>query len=374
MDSLSDLQASLSAIAERSSAIKSSCTNEQSTKQFLVLPVIGALGYDCGDPTVVQPEFVADFRVETPERVDYVILRDGSPVIAVECKKAGSDLSLHRGQLRTYFSALRSVRVGLLTDGLRFEFYVDCESPNIMDEEPFLTLDLDAASRTPIPIEVVQTLNVLSNGNFHPDAISDAAEMRLVARRLRAVLVQELREPSEEFCRHVLQRVGIKNLRRSSIQSRYGSLIRGAFEEALVIPVLDRLRSLAPTSQAADDDGAAVQRIVTTDRELAIYRYACRRLAFLAEDEHQFTAIERVQHRDYVGKFAVFYENVRKGRLFDFVEGGNGYDKFIFPEPFGEIVASSVIDIDEPLRKIFAQRVRELGVSKVQESSSRLRA
>jgi hypothetical protein len=100
---------------------------------------------------------------------------------------------------------------------------------------------------------------------------------------------------------------------------------------------------------------------VTTDRELAVYRYVCRRLAFLSADEHQFAAIERVQHRDYVGKFAVYYENVRKGRLFDFVAGDNGYEKFIFPDPYGEIVTNSMADIDEALRAIFAQRVRELG-------------
>ena len=103
------------------------------------------------------------------------------------------------------------------------------------------------------------------------------------------------------------------------------------------------------------------QRIVTTDRELSVFRYVCRRLAFLAKDEQQYAAIERVHHRDYLGKFAVYYENVRKGRLFDFVEGNNGFDKFVFPAPFGEIVTNSISDIDEPLSSTFISRVRELG-------------
>ena len=141
------------------------------------------------------------------------------------------------------------------------------------------------------------------------------------------------------------------------------------------MPVLEALRA---SPQDKNVEGASphesTQRIVTTDRELAVYRYVCRRLAFLASDEHQFSAIERVDHRDYLGKFAVYYENVRKGRIFDFIEGSNGYDKFIFPEPFGEIVTNTVADIDEPLRVTFAQRVRELGVPRTTTAAMALSA
>ena len=57
----------------------------------------------------------------------------------------------------------------------------------------------------------------------------------------------------------------------------------------------------------------------------------------------------------------VYYVNERKGRLFDYIEGAEGFDKFIFPSPYGEIVTKSVLDIDEPLPATFAARVRELG-------------
>src|SRR5690606_18417711 len=102
--------------------------------------------------------------------------------------------------------------------------------------------------------------------------------------------------------RYMLQRVGIKRVRRSSIQTVYGELVRTAFEEALVLPVLDALRSVPsrePTQAVAEQGRTG--RIITTDRELAVYRYVCRRLAYLAANEWQFSAIERVHHRDYVG-------------------------------------------------------------------------
>lgn len=369
MLSVNELRDALVMVAQRSAAIKAACTNEESTKLNLVLPLIVALGYDYRDPFEVQPEFAADLRDDTRDRVDFVIMRDGNPVIAIECKKAGADLSVNRGQLRAYFAALPTVHLGILTNGLVFEFFVDCDAPNIMDSEPFLTLDLEAATRGSIPIDVAESLLTITRPHFLPESILEIAETRLLAKRMRSLLLQEIREPSEDFCLHLLQRLGLRNLRRSSVQARYGSIVRSAFEEALVLPILDTLRAsrLQPTNEI-DASREIGDRIITTDRELAVYRYVCRRLAYLCKDEHQFASIERVQYRDYVGKFAVYYDSVRKGRLFDFVAGENGYDKFVFPQPYGEIVTNAMIDIDEPLRSIFMQRVRELGTARAADA------
>lgn len=362
------LRANLSLVAERSAAIAKVCKNEESTKLYLVLPVLGALGYNVSDPHEVQPEYAADFRVDQANRVDFAIMREGIPVIAVECKKVGSELATNRGQLRSYFSALQTVKLGILTNGMRFEFFVDCDEPNVMDEEPFLTLDMDSVATGGLTTEVLSALASLTNSAFDPAAISEAAEMRLVQKRLRAALIEEVREPSDEFCRLMLQRVGITHLRRASIRERYHSFIRVAYEEAIVRPVIEHLRS-RPVGQIDTTDAMehAAERSVTTDRELAVYRYVCRRLAFLVSDEPQFSAIEQVQYRDYLGKFAVFYQNVRKGRLFDFIEGGNGYDRFVFPAPHGEIVTNAISDIDEPLRNVFVARIRELGALQSRE-------
>ena len=92
-----------------------------------------------------------------------------------------------------------------------------------------------------------------------------------------------------------------------------------------------------------------------------MFNYVRRRLAFLVTDEAGFNAIESVGYKDYVGKFAVYYDRTQKGRLFDYIEGANGFDKFVFPEPYGEIVTNNILDIDEPLRAIFTARVREIG-------------
>ena len=98
------------------------------------------------------------------------------------------------------------------------------------------------------------------------------------------------------------------------------------------------------------------QRIVTTERELAIVNYVRRRLAFSVSEEVLFNAIERIDHKDYIGKLAVYYDRERKGRSFDFIEGRDGFDKFIFPDPHGEIVTNNILDIDGPLQATFTAR------------------
>jgi len=55
----------------------------------------------------------------------------------------------------------------------------------------------------------------------------------------------------------------------------------------------------------------------------------------------------------------------QKRRLFDYMEGAHGFDKFMFPEPYGEVVTNNILDIDEPLRAIFTARVREIGARPV---------
>ena len=94
---------------------------------------------------------------------------------------------------------------------------------------------------------------------------------------------------------------------------------------------------------------------------MRIVNYVKRRLAYLVQDETAFEAIENVRFTDYVGRIAVFYDRERKGRLFDYVESADGYHKFIFPDPIGEIVTNNMLEIDTALKTVFAARVRELG-------------
>jgi len=363
MNPFNELRAGLCALAKRSVGLMSACGNEESTKLYLALPMLGLLGYDYSNPYEVYPEHMADFDASQPIKADLAIMRDGQPVIGIECKKVGSDLIEARAEIRAYYNALPTTRLAILTNGIVFEFFVDSVDPNVMDEEPFLTLDLDTVARSGVSDEVLETLLYTTKDNFSPDTIAELAHVQLVKKRLRTVLVEETRTPSEEFCRFFLQKAGLTNVHKGTIERYYGPVIKSAFEEALVLPVVQRLRTDAtPEGKFSSVNLHQIgQRIVATDRELAIVNYVRRRLAFLVSDDTLFNAINRVDYKDYVGRLAIYYDKEGRGRMFDYIGGADGIDKYIFPAPYGEIITSNITDIDEPLKATFTARVRDLG-------------
>ena len=69
---------------------------EEATKTALVMPFVRVLGYnteDPEDPREVVPEFIAYVGDRKGEKVDYAIMKDGKPVLLIECKAAGTALN-----------------------------------------------------------------------------------------------------------------------------------------------------------------------------------------------------------------------------------------------------------------------------------------
>lgn len=103
---------------------------EEATKQALVIPLLQLLGYDVFDPREVKPEFTSDFaakRAGQLEKIDYAICQNNEPTLFVECKAHDQKLDDHTGQLARYFNAMPSVRVALLTNGVRLKLFTDLQ-------------------------------------------------------------------------------------------------------------------------------------------------------------------------------------------------------------------------------------------------------
>lgn len=106
------------------------------------MPFINALGYNVFDPSEVVPEFICDIGTKKGEKIDYAIMRDGKPIILIECKHVASDLNInYASQLFRYFHVTEA-RIAILTNGLIYRLFTDLEQPNKMDERPFLEFDL----------------------------------------------------------------------------------------------------------------------------------------------------------------------------------------------------------------------------------------
>ena len=337
------------------------CTNEECTKLYLIHPFLRLLGYDPNDPTQVVAEHAADYADRYQNRVDFLLTTNGgSAAIALECKPCGTELSECRGQLKRYFSALPGGKVGALTNGLEYEFFIDTVETNRMDDDPFLSFSLKSFANGAVGVDELDTLEHLIRERFDFQHIAEQARTRLLRSNLILQFQDELRNPTEELCRLFLQRAGLTYVRKEAIDGTYRSVVRNACEEALARKVLNHLQNQHRIEVSVRAQDRPASEIETTDRELYVFSYCRRRLAFLVNDNSLFREIDKVGYKDFATKFSVYYDRVRQGRLYDFYEGEER-DCFVFADGLGEIeVADDLEKIDEPLLAIFKKKVGEL--------------
>lgn len=186
---------SLTHFAKQVSVKKLSCATEEATKHSLVLPVIQLLGYDIFDPTEVVPEVDCDLK-QAGERIDYIIERNNTHQLLIECKHWKQNLDRHVTQLRAYFAA-SDAKLGVLTNGVEYRFYTDLEKTNLMDDEPFLVVDMEH-----IDDEAVAWLGLFRKGTFNVLTISDKALQHKRMNKLRQLVADELASPSADIVKH----------------------------------------------------------------------------------------------------------------------------------------------------------------------------
>lgn len=208
---------------------------EESTKQALILPFLGALGYDVHDPTEVEPEYVADFakkRSNGPaEKVDYAIRKDGVPVMFIECKAVDCEPRSHNNQLARYFNATPSVPVAVLSNGLRYVFFTDLQEKNILSEQPFFEFNI--LSFTPNDSDVLESF---SRMRFDPATIRERAEEIIYSSKIIGYMGDLLRSPSESFTRFVLSELNLFSGQRltARLVEKFMPTIRHAIQTTLL--------------------------------------------------------------------------------------------------------------------------------------------
>lgn len=359
-------------------------TTEAATSQYLVLPFLQMLGYDPLNPDEVVPEAHASFSEKFKNRVDYAICQDQKPVIAVECKRVGTLGEGHRGELKGYFNAVPTVKLGILTDGLIFQLFTDTGAENMMDDQPFAMIDLRDAAQDQVDATALDALQRLRKGTFDPANVGADARRKMLLATYVEILNRNLCvAPEERFVRMVMDVAGVDGRRTTKLIEEHAQITLDAAAQLLDRKILERvgfaerndlvrmkpdqiqIPAIVAAPAAERDSTAAESGVVTTETEQLVWDYVRTRLPFLIErDEAKFGALAHVRCVDHKTVFCVYYKQERKGKLFDFRETvGSPRLRFAFVAPEGApaVNTDSIADIDAALLAAFSARVAELG-------------
>lgn len=255
-------------LADRVSKLKDQIQTEEATKNAFIMPFIQTMGYDVFNPLEVVPEFIADIGIKKGEKVDYAIIKDGNPIILIECKHWSADLNPHNSQLFRYFHTTKA-KFGILTNGINYRFYTDLIEANKMDEKPFFEFKVDDMKDAQI-----EKLKEFSKQHFNLDAITNTASELKYMGELKQMFLKEISEPSDDFVRFFAKPI-YNGLVMPKVIDQFRGLIKRTFNNYISDTINERLKTALATEQlkAAESVQQEVQsmedlKVFTTPEEL----------------------------------------------------------------------------------------------------------
>ena len=224
MDFIDRVKAFAATVPEKLESINT----EEATKNFLIMPFIQQiLGYNPFDPNELVPEYDANVGAARKFKLDYAILQENKPIILIECKCYGVDINhdKHYSQLFSYYAATNA-RIGVLTDGVVYQFFADLDKNNKMDKKPFLIVDLLNLKES-----VIKELSKLTKSAFDVgDVINSASELKYVG-GIKAILREQLQSPADEFAKFFFKELCPENVYTGRLKQDFlGFTLRGIKE------------------------------------------------------------------------------------------------------------------------------------------------
>jgi hypothetical protein len=223
--------------AKKIPSLKEQIQTEEGTKNALIMPFIKILGYNVFDPNEVNPEFIADVGTKKGEKVDYAIIKDGKPCILIECKPVNSDLNKEQAsQLFRYFS-VTPAKIGILSNGIIYQFFTDLDEKNKMDIKPFLEINL-----LDIKEPLIEQLKKYTKQGLNLDELHDTATQLKYTREIIQIANKEFSQPSEEFVIFFAQQVYPKKLTQK-VKENFAPIIKESLNQFLADKINERLKS-----------------------------------------------------------------------------------------------------------------------------------
>lgn len=316
----------LQRLAERINKVKEQVKTEEAAKTSFVLPFLQILGYDVFNPEEVTPECICDYGTKKGEKIDYTVCIDGSPVMLIECKHYSVDLDKFQAQLFRYFHVSQA-KFGILTDGIRYKFFTDLDTPNKMDDKPFFEVNIFDLKDSHI-----EKLKEFSRDRYNTDTILNSANEMKYVNAIRQLIVSLANEPTDDFVKFLAKQVYGGIMTKSTIEE-FRPMIQRAFKQFTNDYVNERIKSAItpeipsitantaevvaePIAEEIEEQGS---KIVTTEEEMQGYYIICAILCSTID-------LSRVVMRDAQSYCAILFDdNNRKPICRLHFNGGKKY-------------------------------------------------
>nr|WP_321028749.1 type I restriction endonuclease [Bacteroides nordii] len=303
-----DFKDSIKQLSDRVLKLKDNILTEEATKNAFIMPFINVLGYDVFNPLEVVPEMTCDIAMKKGEKIDYAIMKDGDPILLIECKHWAQDLNLHDNQLIRYFNVSKA-KFGLLTNGIVYRFYTDLMEPNKMDEKPFLEVDV-----TDLKDNQIEELKKFHKSYFDiENVLSSASELKYTG-ELKGIIAKEFVNPSPEFVKFFAKQV-YDGVITAKLLDQFTSLTKRSISTYVSDLISERLKSALKTEDIAEkrDLGEEMQvtsiveeekdnKIVTTEEEIESY-------LIIKSILRPYIDISRIVYRDAQTYFAILLDD-----------------------------------------------------------------
>ena len=262
------------------------------------MPFFQMLGYDIFNPLEFCPEYTADVGIKKGEKVDYAILKDGNPVILIECKSCNETLDKHSSQLFRYFGTT-SAKFCILTNGIVFQFFTDLEEVNKMDLTPFLEINFENLKDYQI-----NELKKFRKTDFDSDRITSTASNLKYTSLIKDFLQQQIDDPNDDFVKYVTGNV-YDGPKTQKILEQFSPLVKKSFASLINELVNKKISSALDKnedSESVEDEIIPKSKIITTEAEIESYYIIRGMLAGTCN-------VEDVTYRDTESYFGILFTN-----------------------------------------------------------------
>ena len=135
---MSDLKNTFTHILEHEHQLADA--NEATTQQYVVLPILRALGWD--DTDLASMEVLPEYQVES-RRADYALYvkHSENPVVLIECKRWNESITKYEEQI-CFYAYSGNIPLALITNGRRWRFYLPQWRASSLSDRIFCETDI----------------------------------------------------------------------------------------------------------------------------------------------------------------------------------------------------------------------------------------